>query len=250
MACGRAVEAFQAGKVKRIVLTRPLHECDEEIGTLPGDLLEKVSDMMRPVLDALEEFLGKIDLDKMIRAEQIIIMPLAKLRGATLKEAFIILDEAQNATYRQLKMFLTRFGKGSQMIVCGDYTQSDLPYDGENSLLRVTKRFRPHCHKDVALVELTRADIVRDPLVQWFDDVLSDTPEQEKQHGWQLVPCPGCDKDVWYAPIMDDRENCLACPHCKELIELRDESGRINPGIVIGEPMDWVNAHVALAMPG
>src|SRR5262245_35799245 len=147
MACGKAVEYLRTGRVGHIVLTRPLVECDEEAGFLPGDLWEKIQDMMRPTLDALEEFMGPGELEQMRRDGRLLVIPMGKMRGRTLKHAFVILDEAQNATYRQLRMFLTRFGQGSKMVVCGDHTQSDLPYHGGNSLLEVIERFRPNCHR-------------------------------------------------------------------------------------------------------
>jgi phosphate starvation-inducible PhoH-like protein len=174
MACGKAVELLRAGKVSRVVITRPLQECGEETGILPGDLWEKIVDMMAPLLDALDEFLGPGELEQMRHAGLVQVIPLAKMRGRTLKDSFVILDEAQNATFAQLKMFLTRFGSKCKMVVCGDHTQSDLPYKGTNSLLETVGRFEADLHRDVRVVRFGEADIVRDELVRWFARVMGE----------------------------------------------------------------------------
>src|SRR5690606_15401779 len=127
LAVVKAVQALKEGKVRRIILTRPAVEAGESLGFLPGDLKEKVDPYLRPLYDALHDILGKEHATRLVEREVIEIAPLAYMRGRTLEEAFIILDEAQNTTPEQMKMFLTRLGFGSKMIITGDVTQIDLP---------------------------------------------------------------------------------------------------------------------------
>src|SRR5699024_3939564 len=123
----KAVDALKQGHVKRIILTRPAVEAGESLGFLPGDLKEKVDPYLRPLYDALHDVLGKEQASRLIEKEVIEIAPLAYMRGRTLDDAYVILDEAQNTTPEQMKMFLTRLGFGSKMIITGDITQIDLP---------------------------------------------------------------------------------------------------------------------------
>jgi phosphate starvation-inducible PhoH-like protein len=173
LACWHALEMLRAGAIARIVLTRPMQDCDESIGFIPGTADEKIVDMMVPLLEALDEFLEPGELDKMRSDGRVAMVPLGKMRGRTLKDAMVILDEAQNATFRQLRMFLTRFGAKAKMVVCGDVTQSDLPYGGRNSLDDMVARFLTGLHPAVGVVDMGRADIVRDELVSWFDEVMT-----------------------------------------------------------------------------
>ena len=236
MACGKAVEMLKSGAVSRIILTRPQEECGEKMGFMPGGNDDKLIDMMVPLLDNLDEFLAPGELDKLREEGKVVMVALGKMRGRTIKDAFVILDEAQNATHKQLKMFVTRFGNKCKMVVCGDPSQSDLPYEGVNSLADACRRFRADPHPSVAVVHMgAEEDIVRDELVRWFDRVLS-TPVQdaprEQESPAVMVPCPQCDRDVWYDDAADDGDRLIQCPHCESHIELRDEAGRYDPTVV------------------
>jgi phosphate starvation-inducible protein PhoH and related proteins len=158
-----AVRAMRNRSVARVILSRPAVEAGEKLGFLPGDLREKVDPYMRPLFDALNELLTPTVVNKYIDRGVLEIAPLAYMRGRTLSDAFIILDEAQNATGGQLKMFLTRLGSASKMVVVGDETQVDLPF-GERSGLRDAAN-RLGAIEDVGIVELGDADVVRHPLV-------------------------------------------------------------------------------------
>jgi phosphate starvation-inducible PhoH-like protein len=149
--------------VVRVILSRPAVEAGERLGFLPGDLREKVDPYMRPLFDALGELLDDAVVNKYLERGTLEVAPLAYMRGRTLSEAFIILDEAQNATDDQLKMFLTRLGSGSKMVVTGDVTQIDLP-SGQRSGLR-TAAGRLDGIAEVGVVELDDTDVVRHPLV-------------------------------------------------------------------------------------
>ncbi|RKQ37824.1 PhoH family protein [Oceanobacillus halophilus] len=159
-----AVSALKKGEVKRIILTRPAVEAGESLGFLPGDLKEKVDPYLRPLYDALHDVLGAEHTLRLIERETIEIAPLAYMRGRTLDDAFIILDEAQNTTTAQMKMFLTRLGFGSKMVITGDITQIDLP-KGVQSGLRVSERILSNVN-DISFIYLTQTDVVRHPLVQ------------------------------------------------------------------------------------
>lgn len=159
-----AVMALKYHKVKRIVLTRPAVEAGENLGFLPGDLQEKVDPYLRPLYDALHFVLGEEQVGKLLERGTIEIAPLAYMRGRTLDDCFVILDEAQNTTPEQMKMFLTRLGFGSQMVVNGDITQIDLPR-GERSGLMEAERIL-HSVEGISFVHLTEEDVVRHKLVQ------------------------------------------------------------------------------------
>ncbi len=157
-----AVSAFKSRQVEKIVLTRPAVEAGEKLGFLPGDLQEKVDPYLRPLYDALQEMLGLETYGKLMERGAIEVAPLAYMRGRTLSNAFIILDEAQNTTKEQMKMFLTRMGEGSKMVVTGDVTQIDL--DGkESGLVHATKVLEGV--EGVSVMRLTAKDVVRHPLV-------------------------------------------------------------------------------------
>src|SRR5699024_3466663 len=164
LAVVKAVSALKEGAVKRIVLTRPAVEAGESLGFLPGDLKEKVDPYLRPLYDGLHDVLGKEQTARLIEKDIIEIATLAYMRGRTLNDAFVILDEAQNTTPEQMKMFLTRLGFGSKMVITGDMTQIDLPKGVTSGLTTVANLL-----KDIAgisLVYLTDTDVVRHPLVQ------------------------------------------------------------------------------------
>ncbi len=164
LAMAVAVATLKAGEVSRLVLSRPIVEAGEELGFLPGDMLDKVDPYLRPLHDALHDIVGADRCRRLSDHGTIEVVPLAYMRGRTVNDAFMVLDEAQNCTVGQLKMFLTRMGFGSRMVVTGDITQSDLPPDRENGLrhgLRILAGI-----PGVAICRLEAADIVRHDLVQ------------------------------------------------------------------------------------
>lgn len=164
LAVAMAVNAFRAREVSRIILTRPAVEAGEKLGFLPGDLQNKVDPYMRPVYDALHELMGAENYFKNLEKGLIEVSPLAYMRGRTLDEAFIILDEAQNTTPEQMKMFLTRLGFSSRAVVTGDITQIDLPVEKKSGLKEARRIL--HEVEGLSFIELTRRDVVRNPLVQ------------------------------------------------------------------------------------
>ena len=163
LAMAKAVQALQAKEVNRIILTRPAVEAGERLGFLPGTLSEKIDPYLRPLYDALHDMLDPETIPKLLTAGTIEVAPLAYMRGRTLNDAFIILDEAQNTSPEQMKMFLTRLGFGSKMVVTGDITQVDLP-DGTRSGLRVVRDILTDV-RDVHFAMLTAHDVVRHKLV-------------------------------------------------------------------------------------
>lgn len=164
LAVALAVNSFKNKDVDKIILTRPAVEAGEKLGFLPGDLQEKVNPYLRPLYDALSEMLGQDSYNKLLEKGSIEIAPLAYMRGRTLNNAFIILDEAQNTTREQMKMFLTRLGDGSKMVVTGDLTQIDLP-DGKQSGLRHAVTILKEV-EGIAVCQFSEKDVVRHPLVQ------------------------------------------------------------------------------------
>jgi phosphate starvation-inducible PhoH-like protein len=159
-----AVRAFRAQEVSRIILTRPAVEAGEKLGFLPGDLQNKVDPYLRPLYDALFEMLGVDNFHKYLERGSIEIAPLAYMRGRTLDDSYIILDEAQNTTHEQMKMFLTRLGSGSKAVITGDVTQIDLPDPKKSGLTEAAKVLR-HI-EDIAIVRFSERDVVRHKLVQ------------------------------------------------------------------------------------
>ncbi|MGZ4160927.1 MAG: PhoH family protein, partial [Neobacillus sp.] len=158
-----AVNALKNGQVNKIILTRPAVEAGESLGFLPGDLKEKVDPYLRPLYDALHDVSGAEHTQRLIERGIIEIAPLAYMRGRTLDDAFVILDEAQNTTQAQMKMFLTRLGFGSKMVITGDQTQIDLPKGAKSGLIAAEEIL-----KDVnglSFIFLERSDVVRHPLV-------------------------------------------------------------------------------------
>lgn len=173
IACGMAARYLVEGKIDKIILVRPTVECGKGLGFLPGNVEEKVAVYMIPFFDAFGDFLSKKEIEEFEKHGKIEICPLEYMRGLTLKRSFIILDETQNCTYKQIKMFLTRYGEGSKMVLNGDATQTDL----EDKIRKVVKDnytdFDYACDllwdindKDIDVVELTEADIVRHGLVR------------------------------------------------------------------------------------
>lgn len=178
LAVAMAAAALKAEAVRKVVLVRPAVEAGESLGYLPGDLQAKINPYLRPLMDALREMMDHELIQRYKEADVIEVIPLAYMRGRTLNEAFIILDEAQNTTVRQMKMFLTRMGAGSKIVVSGDTTQIDLPPHCKSGLVDGLERLRGL--ERVASVKLTRADIVRHPLVQQIVNAYERRPRKRR----------------------------------------------------------------------
>ncbi len=159
-----AIRALKNKQIKRIILTRPAVEAGEKLGFLPGDLKEKVDPYLRPLYDALHDLMPRHAVQQLIEEDVIEIAPLAFMRGRTLDKAFVILDEAQNASLTQLKMFLTRLGPQGHFIITGDITQIDLPRPSHSGLRRAIEILRPL--EGVAVIEYTKEDVMRHPMVE------------------------------------------------------------------------------------
>ena len=164
LAMAMAVAALHAKEVSRIILTRPAVEAGERLGFLPGDLSEKVDPYMRPLYDALRDMMDMEKATRLIERGTIEVAPLAFMRGRTLNDSFVILDEAQNTTGEQMKMFLTRLGDGSQAVITGDVTQVDLPSGTESGLVEAARVLRSV--RGIGFMRFEAADVVRHPLVQ------------------------------------------------------------------------------------
>ena len=164
LAVAAAVAAFRDKQVNRIILTRPAVEAGERLGFLPGDLTQKVDPYLRPLYDALYDFMGVDSYQKLLERGVVEVAPLAYMRGRTLSDSFIILDEAQNTTSEQMKMFLTRLGFHSKVVVTGDITQTDLPYGKKSGLAEAIEILKDI--PEIGMVHLTHKDVVRHELVQ------------------------------------------------------------------------------------
>ena len=175
LAVANAVAALERGKIKKIVLVRPAVEAGEHLGFLPGDLEAKINPYLRPLLDALHDLMDYDQIRRYMGNDLIEIAPLAYMRGRTLNDAVIILDEGQNATVSQMKMFLTRMGENARIVVTGDVTQVDLPAETVSGLADAVERLRDV--PGVGTVVLDRSDIVRHPLVQAIVNAYEATPE-------------------------------------------------------------------------
>lgn len=169
LAVAKALELFDKGEVQRLVFVRPAVEAGEKLGFLPGDLVEKVLPYLRPIYDALYEMIGFREANKLIQSDVIEVLPLAFMRGRTLNEAFVILDEAQNTTTMQMKMFLTRIGMGSKAVVTGDLTQVDLPKGTAIGLKHAISLLQDI--EGVSVHKFTSREVVRHPLVQKIIDI-------------------------------------------------------------------------------
>lgn len=163
LAVAYAVSLLKKNQIRKIIITRPAVEAGEKLGFLPGDLKEKVDPYLIPIYDALYEFLGKENVDKFIEKGIIEIAPLAYMRGRTLDNAIIVLDEAQNTTNNQMKMFITRLGFNSKMIITGDITQIDLPVHNNSGLIEATRLLKGI--KGIGFVQFDKNDVMRHPLV-------------------------------------------------------------------------------------
>ncbi len=164
LAMAMAVNSFKKAEVSRIVLVRPAVEAGERLGFLPGDMKEKVDPYLRPLYDALYDIMGNEAFERNLMRGTIEIAPLAYMRGRTLDDCFIILDEAQNTTSEQMKMFLTRLGFGSKAVITGDITQIDLPFKEKSSLINISKILKNV--DGIKFINMTPRDVVRNPIVQ------------------------------------------------------------------------------------
>ena len=180
LAVAAAVAAFRDKQVNRIILTRPAVEAGERLGFLPGDLQSKVDPYLRPLYDALFDMLGAETYQKYLERGNIEVAPLAYMRGRTLDDSFIILDEAQNTSREQMKMFLTRMGFGSKVVITGDVTQIDLPADKVSGLKEAMKVLRDV--EGVAVCKLTKEDVVRHVMVQRIIEAYAKFEEKKKSH--------------------------------------------------------------------
>lgn len=178
LAVAMAIRAFKNNEVNRIILTRPAVEAGESLGFLPGDLQDKVDPYLRPLYDALFEIFGFETYQNLVEKGAIEVAPLAYMRGRTLDNSFVILDEAQNTTFEQMKMFLTRLGYGSKAIITGDITQIDLPR-GKNSGLKSASRILRNV-RGIEFMEFSGVDVVRHPLVQRIIEAY-DKADKEKE---------------------------------------------------------------------
>ena len=190
LAMAMGIQAFKDGEVGRIILTRPAIEAGEKLGFLPGDLQSKIDPYLRPLYDALYQIMGAESYLHNAEKGLIEVAPLAYMRGRTLDNAFIILDEAQNTTPAQMKMFLTRIGFGSKVIITGDQTQKDLPGGAASGLdvaIKVLKKV-----DDIGFCYLTSSDVVRHPLVQKivqaYDDYEAKNQAKDRQRGERKNP--------------------------------------------------------------
>ena len=180
LAVATAVESLRAGQVRKIVLVRPAVEAGESLGFLPGDLRAKLNPYLRPLMDALGEMIDYDQARNLMEQDAIEVIPLAYMRGRTLNDAFIILDEAQNTTIAQMKMFLTRMGERSKMVVSGDETQQDLPRGVTSGLRDALRRLGKI--DGIGIVRLQASDIVRHRLVQRIVEAYEDDNDHKDHH--------------------------------------------------------------------
>lgn len=206
LASARAVEALRAGEARRIILTRPAVEAGENLGFLPGDLAEKINPYLRPLFDSLADMTQSDLLRQFIEDSRVEIAPLAYMRGRTLNDACVILDEAQNTTVSQMKMFLTRMGFNTRVVVCGDATQSDLPRGVRNGFVDAFERLRDV--PGIGFVELGRDDVARHPLVRRIVDAYekdSDSVETKRSRTFWRRDAVVADEER----VEDDSEGTL-----------------------------------------
>lgn len=180
LAVSKAIESFERGEVQRLIFVRPAVEAGEKLGFLPGDLVEKVLPYLRPIYDALYEMIGFKETQKLIQTNIIEVLPLAFMRGRTLNESFIILDEAQNTTIMQMKMFLTRMGFGAKTVITGDLTQVDLPRGTTSGLAHSITIL--NSMKEISIHRFTSAEVVRHPLVSHIIDCYEKSNHQGKSN--------------------------------------------------------------------
>jgi phosphate starvation-inducible PhoH-like protein len=191
LAMSYAIEQLEQRKVERIVVTRPLVGCGNELGFLPGNVDEKSFPYMQSFFDILSEFFSDEEIEKMIEDGRLEVIPLELMRGLTLKNSIILLDESQNTKYNQLVMLLTRLGEGSQMVLVGDTSpaQIDIQLDW-NPFDEVINRFSNKCHKSIGIIKMTEVDILRHPLIVWMAKRLYKENKKENK------TCPRCQADL------------------------------------------------------
>ncbi|MCD7824866.1 MAG: PhoH family protein [Clostridiaceae bacterium] len=194
LAMAMAIDAFKRDQVEKIILTRPAIEAGEKLGFLPGDLQSKVDPYLRPLYDALYQIMGAESYQRNAERGLIEVAPLAYMRGRTLDNSFIILDEAQNTTPAQMKMFLTRIGFGSKVIVTGDLTQKDLPFHSKSGLEQAVEVLGKL--EDIGFSYLTNRDVVRHPLVQKIVSAY-DAFEQKEERKKKLAAAKQAEKPSW-----------------------------------------------------
>ncbi|MFT5200226.1 MAG: phosphate starvation-inducible PhoH-like protein [Planctomycetota bacterium] len=192
LAVSAAIRMLRRGEVRRLVITRPVVEAGEHLGFLPGDLQQKLNPYMRPIYDALHDMIHPDDLARLEEANVIEVAPLAYMRGRTLSNAFVILDEAQNTTLGQMKMFLTRMGEGSHMVVTGDPSQNDLDHRVRSGLMDAVGRLRGF--EGIGTIEFTADDVVRHPLVAQIIRAYQ-APAQESVRSREAQTDPSSDSD-------------------------------------------------------
>lgn len=188
LAIAMAVTAFQRDEVQRIILTRPAIEAGERLGFLPGDLQQKIDPYLRPLYDALFQIMGQDNFQRNVERGLIEVAPLAYMRGRTLDNSFIILDEAQNTTPAQMKMFLTRIGFGSRVVITGDATQKDLPGDTQSGL-DVARKVLSGI-RDISFTDLSAKDVVRHPLVQKIVTAYEEYEKKQQQRNKRNTEAP------------------------------------------------------------
>lgn len=248
-ACGIAAEMLKNREIDKIVIARPLVQCDEEVGILPGELQEKVAPFIAPLLDAFGNWFSAIDIEKMIFEEKLEICPLAFMRGRTFKNSVVIVDEAQNATYKQLQMALTRFGENSKVIVNGDTSQTDIANGYNCPLIQVINRIKGN--PEISVVKLGREDICRHPLIQYIDEKLSNNDYSGDDNAdvvikggdtWYREICPKCSANAWFnngneCDINVKNVTKIKCWKCTNNIEtfFDYEKGEVNPSFTIAE---------------
>ncbi len=179
LAVSKAIQCFEKGEVQRLIFVRPAVEAGEKLGFLPGDLVEKVLPYLRPIYDALYEMIGFKETQKLIQSDIIEVLPLAFMRGRTLNESFIILDEAQNTTIMQMKMFLTRMGFGSKAVITGDMTQVDLPKGIDSGLAHAVALLGKI--PEISIHTFTSREVVRHPLISKIVDCYEHEPLEKKK---------------------------------------------------------------------
>lgn len=234
-AAGRACHLLATKQVEKIVLTRPLVQCGQGYGFLPGEKSEKIAPFFRPLIDCMREFMTASEYNRRLADGTIELLPLEDMRGTTLKGTFLICDEAQNAHYHQLHMLLTRFGPGSKFVVCGDVsrTQVDILHRGVTPLSEVVRRIEGRGgNPSIGVVRLTRKDIVREGLVQWLDEALG----EEKVEAWYKFKCPGCAEQAWYSngdesDLTTTDVDAVKCWNCGAAVSLFDKQDEFSPFI-------------------
>ncbi len=234
-----AAEMLQQNKIKKIVITRPLVGCGGAMGFFPGSVHEKMLPWMAAAIDPLEEYFGKKAFGEYLDEGIIELTPLEIMRGSSFRNSFIFLDEAQNASFIQLKMFLTRLGNSTTMVVSGDVSQSDIDSGKqENSLAKVISRLERNPHEQIGVVRLSREDILRSEVVKWLDERLSDdyispqSPQPLDSASVYSFDCHCCKEECSFndAALGEDvLVSYVKCWNCDSVIHIPDDFDPDNP---------------------